>query len=152
MELFLLTFLVNGGDQHAAALDAHHGSRGQIHDGDAGLADQLFGLIIGVNTAQNRPFFSATVIQSELQELLGLLHGLAFQHLYGTEIGLGEGLEVNKIGKQRLDLDLGEIYLLLRCGCGGGSFNRLLGLLLHVERLHCGDFRDHAKISSDKFR
>ena len=53
MEFFFLAFLVNGGDQHAAALDAHHGSGGQIHDGDAGLADQLFWLIIGVNSAQN---------------------------------------------------------------------------------------------------
>ena len=66
MELFLLAFLVDGADQHAAALDAHHGSGWQIHDGDAGLSDELFRLIIGVNTAQNRPFFSATVIQSEL--------------------------------------------------------------------------------------
>ena len=51
MQLFLFTFVMNGADQHATGIDAHHLARRQIHDGDAGLADELFGLIIGVNSA-----------------------------------------------------------------------------------------------------
>ena len=88
MELLLLAFLMNGGEQHAAGLDAHHRSGRQIRDGDAGLSDQLFRLIICVNTAQNRPFLVRTVIQSELQKLFGLLDGFAFEDLHGPEIGL----------------------------------------------------------------
>ena len=51
MELFFLSFMVNGTDQHTAGIDAHHLSRGQIRDGDAGLAYQLFRLVILMNTA-----------------------------------------------------------------------------------------------------
>jgi hypothetical protein len=51
MESFLVAFLVNGTDQHAAGIDAQHGSRRKIGDGDTGLSDQFFGLVISVNTA-----------------------------------------------------------------------------------------------------
>ena len=51
MEFFLIALLMNGTDQHAAGIDAHHGSRWKIGDRNAGLSDQLFGLIISVNTA-----------------------------------------------------------------------------------------------------
>ena len=51
MELFFLPFLVDGAEEHTAGFDAHHGSRRKIRDGDAGLSDQLFRLIKGVNTA-----------------------------------------------------------------------------------------------------
>ena len=45
MELFLLPFLVDGAEEHAAGFDAHHGPGGQIYDGDTGFADQLLRLI-----------------------------------------------------------------------------------------------------------
>ena len=106
VELFLLAFLVDGAQQHAAGLDAHHGSGGQVGDGDAGLADKLLGLILLMDPAQNHPVFAGSVVQNELQELLGLLHGLALQHLDGAEIGLGEGLKIDKVGKQRLNLHI----------------------------------------------
>jgi len=58
MEFFLhgtaigaVAFLVNGTDQHAAGIDAHHGSRRKVGDRDAGLSNQLFRLIVSVNTA-----------------------------------------------------------------------------------------------------
>ena len=51
MKFFFFAFFVNGTDQHSAGIDAHHLARGQIRDGDAGLADELFRLIIGVNSA-----------------------------------------------------------------------------------------------------
>ena len=51
VKLFFTVFLVNRADQHAAGFNAHHGPRGQVGDGDAGLADELFRFIIDVNSA-----------------------------------------------------------------------------------------------------
>ncbi len=34
VELFFLAFLMNGADQHAAGIDAHHLARRQVEDGD----------------------------------------------------------------------------------------------------------------------
>ena len=66
MELFLALFMVHGGDQHTAGLDAHHGSRRQIGDCQQGLANQLFRLVIGVNSAENGALRAGSVVQSEL--------------------------------------------------------------------------------------
>ena len=52
MKLFLLPFLMDGAEKHTAGFDAHHGAGRQIRDGDTGLADQIFQLIIGMDSAQ----------------------------------------------------------------------------------------------------
>ena len=121
MELLLLSFLVDGAEEHTAGLNAHHGPGRQIRNGDAGLADQVFRLIIGVDSAQNRPILAAAVVQSELQELLGLLHRLAIQHLNGTEIRLGEGVEIRLILEQRLNDHIGKVDLLRLGGRFGAA-------------------------------
>ena len=112
-------------------------------DGNTGLAHQLFRLVIGVNTAQNGTLNAGSVIQSELQELLGLLHGFTGQHLHGPEIRLGEGLEVNEISKQRLNFYLGKVdfFFLNRRSGNGRIFNFFLCFLAlrHIRGLHCGD-------------
>ncbi len=41
MELFLLPFPMDGAEEHAAGVNAHHGAGRQVRDGDAGFADQL---------------------------------------------------------------------------------------------------------------
>ena len=131
IQLFVFALVMDGGKQHAAAFDAHHGSGGQIHDGDAGLADEGLGLIEGVDAAENRAGGAGAVVQGELQQLLGLLHGLAVQNLHSPEIGLGEGLKIHLIGEQRLNDHVGEVDDLLRGGCGGrglGSGFALRGL------------------------
>ena len=46
MKFFFLALMVNGTDQHTTGFNSHHGSGRQIRDGDAGLSDQLFWLII----------------------------------------------------------------------------------------------------------
>ena len=46
---FLAVLLVDSGEQHTAGFETHHGTRRQIGDRHAGLADELFRLIIGVN-------------------------------------------------------------------------------------------------------
>ena len=69
MEPLLLAFLMQGGDQHSAGIDAHHFARRQVDDRDACLADQLFRLIVFPDPAEDHPFFGASVIQQELQKL-----------------------------------------------------------------------------------
>ena len=49
--LLNLTDFLHGADQHSLRIDAHHLSRRQVRDGDAGLAHQFFRLIILMNTA-----------------------------------------------------------------------------------------------------
>ena len=49
VQLFFTVFVVNGGDQHSAGLNAHHGTGRQIGDGKQRLAHQLFRLIISMN-------------------------------------------------------------------------------------------------------
>ena len=46
VQLFLTVLVVDGGNQHAAGINAHHRARRQVGDGDAGLADQLFRRIV----------------------------------------------------------------------------------------------------------
>ena len=66
MQLFLAVFVMHGGDEHTAGIDTHHRSRRQIGDGDAGLSNQFFRLIIFVNTTQNDPIYAGSVVQNEL--------------------------------------------------------------------------------------
>ena len=122
MELFLAVFVMDGRDEHTAGVDTHHRARQEIRDGDAGLAHQLLRLIILMNAAQDDAILAGTVVERELQQLLRLLHGFAGLDLHSAEIALGEGVKVHKIGKQRLDLHVGKIDLLLHCGrCGRAS-------------------------------
>ena len=148
VQLFLTVLVVDGGNQHAAGINAHHRARRQIGDGDAGLADQLFRRIVVVNTAQNHAIRAGSVVEHEFQELLALLHSFAGLDLHHAEIALGEGVKIHVIREQRLDLHLAEI--------NRGLFDFLrrvlflglgLGLILgrrrggSVQRLHRRDFK-----------
>ena len=140
MELLLALLGMHGGNQHAAGLNAHHRARRQVDDGQQGLADQLFRLIIGMDAAEDGALLASAVVEGELKQLLALLDSLAGKHLHRAEIGLGEGLKVDGILKQRLDDDLGEVDLLFDNRSGGfGSgrcFLRLrLGFLLLLDLL-----------------
>jgi len=85
---------MDGGKEHTVGLDAHHCPWGQVCDGDQGLADQLFGLIICVDAGKDGAIGAGAVVQSELQELLTLLYGNAVLDLDCPEIGLREGFKV----------------------------------------------------------
>ena len=147
VQSLLALLAVDGGDEHTARVDAHHLARGQVDDGDGGLTDQLLRLIILVNSGEDDTVGAGAVVEDELQELLALLHRLAGLDLHGAEVGLAECVEVDIVGKERLDLHLGEVDLLLRGGSGGsdlGGGRSLLGtLLVGVKRLHCGDDLGH---------
>ena len=142
VELFCAFLVVDSADQHTAGIDAHHGSGRQISDRNAGFANQFFRLIILMDAGEDDAVGACAVIEGKLEKLLGLLHGFAIYDLDRTKIGLGEGVEVNEIGKQRLDLDLGEVDLFLDDGSGRRSLGGLCCLLVGVKRLHCRDGKD----------
>ena len=133
----LLAFLVvDGGDQHTLGVDAHHLSGGQIGDGDAGLAYQLFRLVVIVDAGEDHPVLAGAVVQEEFQKLLGLLDGLAFLDLHGPVVGLGEGFKVHKVLEQRLDFHVGKVDLLLhRRSRHRGHLGLFFGLFLGLLRL-----------------
>lgn len=145
--------VVHCGNKHAAGVNAHHGPGREVGYGDAGLADELLGLVILVDAAENYAVFPATIVEGELEQLLALFNGLAGLDLDGAEIRAAEGLKVHEIGKERLYLDLGEVYDLISLGCqgrGGSTLNLFLGLG-HVQRLHGGEYYPGIIITSHKF-
>ena len=73
MEFFDAFLVVDGGNEHPAGVDAHHGPRRQIRDGDAGLADELFRLVVLVDTGKDDSVGAGAVIQHEFQEFLDFL-------------------------------------------------------------------------------
>ena len=70
--VFAVLLVVHSGEKHSAGVDAHHLSRREIGDGDQGLSDQLFRLIISVNSRKNDAVSAGSIVQDELQKLLGL--------------------------------------------------------------------------------
>lgn len=141
VQSLVTVLLVDSGDEHTLGVYAHHLARGEIDYRNAGLADKLLRLVILMDTAQNHAILALTVVHHKLQKLLGLGHCLAGEYLNGAEVGLGKGLKVNHFLENRLDLDLGEVYLFLDGGsCGSGRGGLIVCLLIGVERLHCRDF------------
>ena len=102
--VFAVLLVVHSGEKHSAGVDAHHLSRREIGDGDQGLSDQLFRLIISMNSGKNDAVSAGSVVQDELQKLLGLRNSGAFFYLYRPEIGLAEGIEIDLLLKERLNL------------------------------------------------
>ena len=133
---------MDGGEQHAAGVNAHHGTRREVGDGDERLADKHLRLIEGVNAGENGARRAGAVIQRKLQQLLRLRHSLAGKHLDRAEIRPREGVKIHEIRKQRLNLHLGEVNLFRGCGRRLRRCLRLLLRLGRVQRLHCRDFRD----------
>ena len=109
VETLLTILLVDSADEHAAAGNAHHLARRQVGDGEQSLADQVLGLIITVNAGEDGAVGASAVVERKVQQLLGLLDGLARLDLHSAEIALGEGIKVDELLKQRLDGDLGVI-------------------------------------------
>lgn len=70
--VFAVLLVVHSGEKHSAGVDAHHLSRREIGDGDQGLSDQLFRLIISMNSRKNDAVSAGSIVQDELQKLLGL--------------------------------------------------------------------------------
>ena len=97
MQLFFAVFVMHGGDEHTAGVDAHHGPRREVRDGDAGLAHERFRLVILMNAAQDDAILAGTVVERELEQLFRLLHGFAGLDLHSPEIGLAERVKVQRL-------------------------------------------------------
>ena len=97
MELLLLAYFMNGGDEHSAGFYAHHGARREVRDGDAGLPDELLRLVERADAGKDGARRPAPVVESEAKQLLGLGDGLAFEDLDGAEIGFGERLKIDGV-------------------------------------------------------
>ena len=158
MEFFDAFLVVDGGNEHPAGVDAHHGPRRQIRDGDAGLADELFRLVVLVDTGKDDSVGAGAVIQHEFQEFLGLFDCLARLDLDGAEVGLGERLEVHIVLEQRLDLDVRKINRLVldldldcaRRAADDTGFLRFFRLG-NVQRLHRREYYLGIVVTSHKF-
>ena len=101
-----------------------------------------------MDAAEDGAVGARAVVQGELQQLLGLWNRDAVLDLDRAEVGLGEGVKVDKILEERLDLDFGEVDLFLhlfRCADRRrfGSFFCLFGAGA-VEILHGGEEQDVA--------
>ena len=165
VEALLPVHVVNGGNEHTAGIDAHHLARGQVDDGNGGLADKILGLIVVVNAGEDHAVGTGAVVEHELQKLLALGHGGAFLDLDRAVVGLGKGVELDLLFEDRLALYLVDLVGGVRAlgldnaGAarrGGGSALRalllgLLALLGHVERLHRREYYPGIIITSHKF-
>ena len=88
MKLLFSLFLVNSAKQHSTGFNSHHGSWRQVGDGDQGLADQFFRLVVSVDSGKDGTVCAGSVVQGELEKFLGLLNSLAGFYLNDTEIRL----------------------------------------------------------------
>ena len=87
MQPLLAVFVVDSGDEHTLRGNPHHRARRQIRDGDAGLADELFRLVVLVDTGKDDSVGVGAVVQREFQEFFGLLDRFAGLDLHSTEVG-----------------------------------------------------------------
>ena len=53
VELFFVVALIDGADEHAAGVDAHHWAWWQVGDGDQGFADEFFWLVVLTDAAKD---------------------------------------------------------------------------------------------------
>lgn len=100
--------------QHTTGLDTHHCSRWKVCDCDQSLSDQLFRLIISVNTRKDNSVCACSIIQCELKKLLRLWNGLTCLNLNCSEVTLAESIEIYCIPKERLYSYIAEINLVVR--------------------------------------
>ena len=115
------------------------GLGGEIRDGDARFSDQFFRLVVVVNAGKDDSVGAGSVIQHEFQEFLGLFDRFAGFDLDGAEVGFTKRIEVHKVLKQRLDLDLGEVDDFFLFGFCRSRINLCIFFLRKIQRLHRGD-------------
>lgn len=109
MQVFFAVFLVDGADDHAAAVDAHHFAWWQVGDGDQGLSNKFLWLVVFADAGEDGAVAAAAVVEGELEELFALWHGFAVEDFDGAEVGFREGFEVDAVFEEWLDLYACEI-------------------------------------------
>lgn len=66
VQLLLAVLLAHCGKQHTAGVNAHHGTRRQVGDGDQRLTHQLFRLVISMDTGKDGAICAGSIVQGEL--------------------------------------------------------------------------------------
>ena len=85
---------VDGRQNHALALDAHHLARSEVGYEEHILADELLRLVVSRDARKNGAVYARAVVDSELQELLRLLYLLAVLDMTDADVELLECVEV----------------------------------------------------------
>lgn len=128
-QVFFAVTLVDGADDHAAAVDAHHFAWWQVGDGDQGLSNKFLWFVVFVDAGEDGSVFAGSVVEGELEELFALWHGFAIEDFDGAEVALTEGVEVDHVLEEGFDLYACEIdgfrlfrrwrfgFLFLLCAC-----------------------------------
>ena len=81
---------------HSLAFNAHHLARSEVCNEENVLSYELFRLIIGRNSTENGAVGTASVVDSELKELLTLGHFAARFHVSHADIQLLEVIESHR--------------------------------------------------------
>ena len=79
---------VEGREDHATTLDAHHFAGSKVGDEEHVLADQLLGLIVLGDTREDGAVRARSVVDGKLQELIALLHRVAVLDVTHTDVEL----------------------------------------------------------------
>lgn len=79
---------VEGREDHATTLDAHHFAGSEVGDEEHVLADQLLGLIVLGDTREDGAVRARSVVDGKLQELVALLHRVAVLDVTHTDVEL----------------------------------------------------------------
>ena len=99
MKFFFTVFFMDCRKQHTAGVDAHHIPRGQVHDSDHRLADEVFRFIEGMNAGKDDAVFAGSIVQCELKKFLALLDCCAVFDLHCAEVRFAESFKINRIFK-----------------------------------------------------
>lgn len=83
-QVFFAVTLVDGADDHAAAVDAHHFAWWQVGDGDQGLSNKFLWFVVFVDAGEDGSVFAGSVVEGELEELFALWHGFAIEDFDGA--------------------------------------------------------------------
>lgn len=79
---------VEGREDHATTLDAHHFAGSEVGDEEHVLADQLLGLIVLGDTREDGAVRTRSVVDGKLQELVAFLHRVAVLDVTHTDVEL----------------------------------------------------------------
>ena len=150
VEFFFAFFFMDGREEHAAGVDAHHSSRWQVDNRDEGLANEFFRFIECMDAGEDDAVGACAVVENEFQEFLGFLDGFAALDFDCSEVRFAECIEVYIVCEEWFYFGFGEVDFAVRleesivaCFCHGSFFSSF-----RVCFFLCG-FRFHSREEDD---
>ena len=108
VEFFFAFFFMDGREEHAAGVDAHHSSRWQVDNRDEGLANEFFRFIECMDAGEDDAVGACAVVENEFQEFLGFLDGFAALDFDCSEVRFAECIEVYIVCEEWFYFGFGE--------------------------------------------